>query len=63
LQKKGAKFLDVGLIAEIHNSAKVWVSHSEYKILVKKFPGKWTLFGGTDIKVVSKEIGRCSTGD
>ena len=24
--KKGAKFLDVGLIADIHNLAKVWIA-------------------------------------
>lgn len=42
-------------IADFYNPAKMWVSHGEYTIPVKKqFPGKWTLYGGTDIKAVSQ---------
>jgi hypothetical protein len=40
-------------IADIHNSAKVWIAHSEYTIYHEHLPGKLTQYGIADTIAVS----------
>ena len=54
---------DSRIIAGTHNSAKMWITYSEYTLSKKPLPRKLIECGNADMTVLSQKIGKCSTWD